>query len=226
MDAALDAGLSPVAAFVTASVASSGAVSLRRLQTALAAADRPDHLHTVGERLCGQLANTRTPQGWIALFRLPPAMGGLMPLAVALDGVQDPGNVGAIARCLLAFGGAGSLLLTGPGTADPWSDKALRASAGAVLRLTHRAEDDLAAALDPGRTWWALQPREGIRLGPGLLRAPLGLVVGSEGAGVSAAVARRCRGLTLAMPGPVESLNAAVAAGIALHAVTPPSSGS
>lgn len=218
---ALDAGLVPVAAFVTASLAASDAAVLGRLRLALAAAGCGERLHVVGGRLSDALARTRTPQGCAAVFQLAAVAARPVPVAVALDGVQDPGNVGAIARCLLAFGGAGSLLLTGPGTADPLGDKALRASAGAVFRLAHLAVTDLTAALDPERAWWALQPRGGIVLSAGLLQAPVGLVVGSEGAGVSPGVAARCRRLTLAMSGPVESLNAAVAVGIALHAVAP-----
>ena len=217
---ALDAGLEPVAAFLTPAWISGEAAAFARLRSAFTAAARTEHLHVVGERLAAALARTRSPQGCVAIFQLASALAASAPVAVALDAVQDPGNVGAIARCLLAFGGAGSLLLTGPGTADPLGDKALRASAGAVFQLSHRAVADLAAALDPDRAWWALQPRAGTPLCGGLLRPPVGLVIGSEGAGVSPAVAARCRRLTLAMPGPVESLNAAVAAGIALHAVT------
>jgi len=212
---ALAAGLAPVAAFCTAA----GLERDPEVASALARAlPGPLGVQRVAPAVFAAASATRAPQGLLVVFRLPdpPAVADA-PWILALDGVQDPGNVGAMARSLLAFGGPGSLLLTGPGTADPYGDKALRASAGAMFRLRHR-QVDLAALLPalPGRRV-ALCPRGGVGPAAARLRPPLVLAVGAEGAGLSAAVAAICEPVTVPMPGRAESLNAAAAVAIVLY---------
>ncbi len=130
------------------------------------------------------------------------------PLCVALWGVRDPGNVGAVLRSALAFG-AGSVVL-GPGTADPFGTKAVRASMGAVFSVpVARAQtiDEL-----PGETV-ALVARGGEQLhGP----ATGTLVVGAEREGLPDDVIAACdRVAHIAIES--ESLNAAMAATIGLY---------
>jgi len=162
-----------------------------------------------------------TPQGVLALAADPgrpvaevlAAPGTL----VWLDGVQDPGNVGAVLRSAAAFGFAGALV--GAGSADPVGTKALRASAGASLALpfARGAVADLVDAVAAARrTVWLLDGDGGPLWA--VERPPAGLVlaVGSEGRGASEAV-RRAAAARVAVPiaAGVESLNAAVAFGIA-----------
>ena len=100
------------------------------------------------DKLFASVAGTETPQGIAALFRKPDwqfedvlrgaadengARFGDSPLVVVMAGVQDPGNVGTIVRSAEAFGATGAIAARG--TADPWSPKALRASAVSALRL-------------------------------------------------------------------------------------------
>src|SRR5688572_21181501 len=97
------------------------------------------------------LAETKTPQNVIGLFERPRTTAAEIlarrdRVAVALDGVQDPGNVGTIVRLAAAFDAAGVLLL--PGSADPFGAKAIRSSASAILHVpvaTITAEELLAA---------------------------------------------------------------------------------
>jgi TrmH family RNA methyltransferase len=132
------------------------------------------------------------------------------PLCVALWGIKDPGNVGTVLRGALAFGAASVAI--GPETADPYGPKAVRASMGAVFavpvaRVT--AVSDL-----PGPTV-ALAARAGERLSA----ADRGtLVVGAERDGLPQEVMAGCDRVRH-IPIRSESLNAAMAATIALYEV-------
>ncbi len=145
------------------------------------------------------------------------------PLIVALDGVTDPRNLGAVARSVAAFGGHGVLVPSRRSagvTAGAW-----KASAGALARVPVAQASNLAAALSSyqeaglfvvGLAADGASVVSDLDLADG----PLVLVVGSEGKGLSRLIAQRCDVLArIPMPGPAESLNAGVAAGIALYEV-------
>ncbi|HET9041085.1 MAG TPA: RNA methyltransferase, partial [Gemmatimonadales bacterium] len=154
------------------------------------------------------------------LADVPTAPGAVV---LVLDAVQDPGNVGTMLRTALGLGAAGVVALKG--TAELANPKVLRGSMGASFRLPAVAADGgalLAWAGERGvELWVAAADGEPVSVRGGhSSRPPLALVVGNEGAGVSApiaAAARRRVAIRLA-PG-VESLNVAVAAGILLHEV-------
>ena len=146
------------------------------------------------------------------------------PLIVALDGVTDPRNLGAIARSAAAFGAHGVVVPSRRGagvTAGAW-----KASAGALARVPVAQVPNLARALAAyqqaglfvvGLDAGGDTPIEDLAVAD----APLAIVVGSEGRGLSRLVAERCDVLArIPMAADTESLNAGVAAGIALHAVT------
>jgi 23S rRNA (guanosine2251-2'-O)-methyltransferase len=148
---------------------------------------------------------------------------GELPLIVALDGVTDPRNLGAVVRSAAAFGAHGVLVPSRRGagvTAGAW-----KASAGALARLpvarasnlsrtlhTYREDGVFIAGLDAaGDT--------GLR-DLDLATAPLALVVGSEGKGLSRVVAQACDMIVqIPIAARTESLNAGIAAGIALYEV-------
>lgn len=145
------------------------------------------------------------------------------PLFLLLDDVQDPANVGAILRSGEAFGAAGAVLTAG--CAWPFSPRVLRASAGSAFRLPVAARVATGEAVA-----WAR--RHGIALAgasahggtaPEALGGvrPLALVIGSEGHGISPELAAALdHRVTVPLAGRVESLNAAVAAGVLLHILT------
>lgn len=132
------------------------------------------------------------------------------PPAVALWGVSDPGNVGTVLRSALAFGAP--LVLLGPGCADPFGPKAVRASMGAVFAVRLARVHEVAQL--PGERV-ALVAREGEALtGP----ATVTLVVGAEREGLPAEVVAGCDRVAH-IPIASESLNAAMAATIGLYEV-------
>jgi RNA methyltransferase, TrmH family len=141
------------------------------------------------------------------------------PLILVLAGLQDPGNLGAILRSAEAFGASG--IVTLPGTVSPWNPKVLRASAGSALRVPFLAAtpDESFTRLGEARISilaTVLQPSPKNQLHA--MAGPVALLIGNEGNGIPAALAAKADGvLTIPCPGPVESLNAAVAASILLY---------
>ncbi len=196
------------------------------------------------DKLFASVAGTETPQGVAALFRKPDWQfedvllgaadenGGRFtdsPLVVVMAGVQDPGNVGTIVRSAEAFGATGAIAARG--TADPWSPKALRASAVSALRLPllrgiaipvilaqlKMARVKIVAAIGHGVV--DSPQGAGSQEAPAYpdLREPSAIFVGSEGAGLPAEVLHSADGIiSIPMHPSVESLNAGVAASIAL----------
>ena len=142
------------------------------------------------------------------------------PLVIVLAGLQDPGNLGTILRSAEAFGATGVVSL--PGTVSAWNPKAVRASAGSVFRVPLLAVRyrRVHSALARRRPWQFL-PRSRTapsRPTPSDLARPVALIIGNEGNGVPGALAARADStITIPFPGPVESLNAAVAASVLLY---------
>ncbi len=138
-------------------------------------------------------------------------------LVVILDGIQDPGNAGTIVRSAEAFGASGVVFLKGCSRVA--NGKLLRATAGSIFRvpfLEGVSVFQLATYLRASQlNLYALAASGEASLAHANLRAPCGLVVGSEGAGVSPELLSGAQ--TLRIPtSNVESLNAAIACSIAL----------
>jgi len=140
-------------------------------------------------------------------------------LVLVLAGLQDPGNVGTILRSAEAFGATGVVSL--PGTVSAWNLKAVRASAGSVFRVPLIAtnERECFERLREGgvkilaTTVRAAQPANLLDMA-----GPVALLIGNEGNGVADDVAAKADAkITIPCPGPVESLNAAVAASVLLY---------
>ncbi len=177
-------------------------------------------VHTVTRAVMETLSHTETPQWVCATVRTPSIelTDDYYPagLVVVLDGVQDPGNLGTIIRTADAMGAAGVLL--GEGCADPFAPKPLRAAMGSVYHLPIWQGDllgQLARMKEQGFTLVCGHLKGGDTLPPPGERCAL--VIGSEGAGVSDAVAALCEKYKLPMYGFAESLNASVAAGILIY---------
>lgn len=165
-------------------------------------------------------AATEHAQGVAAVLEIPtqpyaPRSGDLLLLA---DGVRDPGNLGTLIRSAEAFGAA-AVALTGD-TVSPWNGKCLRAAAGASFRLPlpaweSRLYDDLRAI---GAQMYAAVAHGGLFAHTVAFASTAVLVVGNEASGVSHGLLERCDArVTLATPGPTESLNAAVAGSLLLY---------
>jgi TrmH family RNA methyltransferase len=178
-------------------------------------------VYSLDAAMLDELSPTRHPQGVLAVVadpRLPPwpAREGV---ALWLDAVQDPGNLGAIVRSAAALGARAVLL--SPGCADPFHHAAVRGSAGAVFRLPVTRDVTAARVAErmgesAGEVWAAGAGGTPIdRWQPG---RPLVLLLGAEGAGLSPeARAVATAEVTIPLDREIESLNVAVAAGILLE---------
>jgi TrmH family RNA methyltransferase len=219
----------------------------RHLECILQAASESDsgiprsRIFRTSDKLFESVAGTEAPQGVAALFRqhgwtfddvmrgrasLSGAYRSDSPLIVVMAAVQDPGNVGTIVRSAEAFGASG--VVGTRGAADPWSPKALRASAGSALRVpllrgmaipillaqlrvagvrilaAGSRSHDTAAAKDAGTRITDL-------------RGGCAIFIGNEGAGLPSEVEHAADDwVSIAMNEDVESLNAGVAASVIL----------
>ena len=167
---------------------------------------------------------SETPQGVAALvrvksFALDEVFAPAPALLVVVAGLQDPGNLGTIARSAEAFGVTG--LLLGERTVSPWNWKAVRASAGSLFRLpTLRLELPRALREIKAREVriLATSSHKGTAVAEVDLRGRVAFIVGSEGAGVPRDVLTQADEV-VAIPhsSHVESLNAGIAASIVLY---------
>ncbi len=170
------------------------------------------------------LSATETPQGVMALVEPPfwtaeDVFAGT-PLVVVLDGVQDPGNAGAIARAAEAFGATG--IIFAKGTVGLNHPRTLRGSAGSLFRLPCLAGVEAEEVVELLSTHhcasyvampWSDQAAAASETN---LAAPVALVIGNEGHGVSETMQAASKPISIATQ-KVESLNASVAAAILLY---------
>ncbi|MFQ5719789.1 MAG: TrmH family RNA methyltransferase [Acidobacteriota bacterium] len=184
----------------------------RRLQETLRRHGTPVVL--VVDRLLDRVADTRTPQGAVAIVNRPggdgslPTPGAGRPLLVAW-GVQDPGNLGALVRICDATGAIG--MLVGGGGADPYHPRAVRAAAGAVERLRPISLSppgrEIETLIQAGYRLLAAVPRSGRRAADVDWGGPWALVVGSEGHGLPGSIVRAAaERVHVPMEGPANSL--------------------
>lgn len=219
----LEAGLPPHEVAVTPLTGADPLVS-GLLNTA---AHRGAVIHWVTNDLMTYLSDLDTPPGLIVRAGRPPAfslaslkdLGTPTPLVVLLDGLQLPANVGAVIRSSEAGGATAVGIL--PGTADPLSPKALRASSGSAFRVPlfkAGCVGEVTAAF-PGSVSTVAADIKGQRSYTEWdWTGPCVLILGGEARGVGpksldAVVSDRIK---IPMAGKVESLNVAVAAGILL----------
>jgi TrmH family RNA methyltransferase len=197
------------------------------LLTALEARGVP--VEEVTERDLASAADTEHPQGILAIAEVPlhtlaslgDRLGATVRLLV-LDAIQDPGNAGTLVRTGAALGAAAVIAL--PGTADLWNAKAVRAAAGAHFRLPalHSTAAELLAFLRLHDVALWGTAADGTPVDALVPPKRMALAVGNEGAGLGPGLREAVEQVVaLPMAAGVESLNVAVAAGIALWALRP-----
>ena len=171
------------------------------------------------------LSDTRSPQGIMALvrqvpFRIEDAIGGVNPFILLLENLQDPGNAGTIIRTAEAAG-VDAVFLT-EGSVDIYSPKTTRSTMGSIYRVPHFYVENAAGLLESLksrgiRSYAASLRGTGVYTDPDYRRGTA-FIIGNESRGVTEETAAMADVLIrIPMMGRVESLNAAMAAGILMY---------
>jgi len=184
----------------------------------------------VSEAVLGKLASKDNPQSMLAVFRQSfrelPDLKTVAPTVVwvALEEVRDPGNLGTILRTVDAVGAAGVILIGA--SCDPYSRECVRATMGSVFAVP-LVKTTREAFLAWRKAWSGdvigthLEAREDFR--KAAYKAPTLLVMGSEGPGLTEALAAACsRTVKIPMAGGLDSLNLAVATALMLYQIRGP----
>lgn len=167
---------------------------------------------------------TETPQGVAAMVRLHPhsfadVVRPENALLVIAAGLQDPGNLGTIARAGEAFGATGLIFVEN--TVSAWNWKAVRASAGSLFRLPSvkaKLSDSISHLRKGGIAVLAMSSHKGRSITEIDLTRPVALMIGNEGAGVPKDVlAQADEVVVIPHSEKVESLNAGIAASVVLY---------
>ncbi|MCL2171577.1 MAG: RNA methyltransferase [Defluviitaleaceae bacterium] len=178
----------------------------------------------VADNLFGEMADTVNSQGIFAIVKIrqysfDDICNTGNSLIIILDGINDPGNLGAILRLADSAGASGVFL--GADCVDTYNSKVVRAAAGALFRVPFVYED-LAAVINRLQSAeikvLAAMPKNAVSIYYQNLTEPLALLLGNEARGIKPEIARLAdANVQIPMPGAAESLNAAMACGILVY---------
>jgi RNA methyltransferase, TrmH family len=177
-----------------------------------------DEILIVNDTVMKKISTMQTPEGVVVEIGMPkPASLSGGKSILALDGVSDPGNVGAMLRSALALGWEGVFILNE--SCDPFNDKALRAARGATFRipLSWGSLDQLKKLVKENHLTPLVADIQGKEILQASKKGPILLVMGNEAHGPSKEIKEFCEPVSIAMPGAMESLNVSVAAGILMY---------
>lgn len=176
--------------------------------------------YVISDAVEAKLSQTQTPQGFFCICRCMPSAEHVKKDGkyIALENIQDPSNLGAIARTAEALGIDGAILC---GCCDRFSPKSQRAAMGSLLRLNVIECENLCELLsqlkDKGMKLYATTPDESAeKITCCDMSGGAVAVIGNEGNGVSDEVFSLCERVTIPMLGRAESLNASMAAAITM----------
>ncbi|WP_079708312.1 TrmH family RNA methyltransferase [Paraliobacillus ryukyuensis] len=176
---------------------------------------------TVSDNVMEHLADTKSPQGIMAVVHMKERTLASKNRLLLLDAIQDPGNVGTMIRTADAAGFSGIIL--GAETADLYNEKVIRASQGSIFHLPI-VQSDLALAVEDlkqqGVSIWASTLEQAEPINQLDVSEKIALIVGNEGAGVSASLLQQSdQRVHIPIYGQAESLNVSVATGIMLYQI-------
>ena len=179
---------------------------------------RAKERYIVPEQILQKITGLASPDGIAAIASLPkPQLLERKQKILILDKIADPGNLGTLLRTALALNWDGVIFT--PGTVDPFNDKALRASKGALFSLPYAnySLEELTEFVKPFYIY--LADLKGVPLSKAKFQSPLALILSNEGAGPDKWAKPQAQKISIPMSNNVESLNVAVSGAIILYAV-------
>lgn len=179
----------------------------------------------VKDSVFASVSDTMTPQGILCVVSMPvwdikSLMGQKQGLFLLLENIQDPGNLGTMLR--VGEGAGVTAVIADKTTVDLYNPKTIRSTMGSIYRVPFAAAEDFSGAVrelkEHGVNIFAAHLKGSVTYEQGDYRGSAGFLIGNEGNGLT----REAAGLSdtyirIPMEGQVESLNAAVAAGILLY---------
>lgn len=181
---------------------------------------KPKEIYILNEEAMKKISGMQTPEGIVAEIPMPPSasLKGLNHI-LALDSINEPGNLGTLLRSALALGWAGAFLIGD--CCDPYNEKAIRASRGAIFRIpiAQGSKKDLEKLIQENQLTPLLaevrgQPIDEIDIPNRVL-----LIVGNEAHGASEEIKKLSHAVAIPMPETMESLNVAAAGAILMYAL-------
>ncbi len=187
-----------------------------------------DHLFVVPEEIFRKMSDTTTPQGILAEAKMPiytrdevlTGREGKAPLILMTENVQDPGNLGTMIRTAEAAGVTGVIM--SKGTVDLFHPKTVRSTMSAIFRVPFLVTEDFTAEVEAlnaqGINTYAAYLGGALNYDECDYTKPSAFLIGNEGNGLTleAADAAGCK-ILIPMEGSIESLNAAMSAGILVY---------
>lgn len=181
---------------------------------------RSKEVVVVTEDIMQKVSGMQQSEGILAEIEMPSSasLKGLKRL-IALDGINDPGNLGTLLRTALALGWEGVFIINE--SCDPYNEKALRAAKGATFRLPigMGSWEDLKKVIAANKLQPFVADLEGEDIHTLDIPKNILLVLGHESRGISKVAASLSKKVTIPLPGEMESLNVAIAGGILMFAL-------
>lgn len=171
--------------------------------------------YIVTEAILQKITGLKNPDGWAAVAPLPPPSPfRKQERILILDQIQDPGNLGTLLRTALALDWDGVIFT--PGTVDPFNDKALRASKGALFHLPYQSQtiEEIKQTIEAPIL---IADLDGENLADCKIAPPLALVLSHEGTGPSPELEKKGKKIQIPMQNGVDSLNVAASGAIFLY---------
>lgn len=177
-----------------------------------------DEILVVTEEIMEKISGVRSPEGIFAEISMPkPSDLKGLKYIIALDGINDPGNLGTLMRTALALGWEGIFIINE--SCDPYNEKALRSARGATFKLPFAMGSwkDLEKVIKNNKLQPLVGDIEGTPISKVTSKEPTLLVLGNEARGPSDEALKLCKKISIPMPGAMESLNVAVAGAILMY---------